>query len=188
VLEGTEEMPELRIRDGLPGDRGPIREVTLAAYQEYSPRMPAHWEAYRQNILATLADVAPAEQLVAEQEGTIVGTVLLYPARRVGPPEEVPLQMRWPEVRLLAVAPAARGRGIGGALMQECVRRARRSGAGALTLHTTDLMQAAMRVYERLGFVRAPELDFHPAPDLTIKGYRLDLGAAWPGLPGIRSG
>jgi hypothetical protein len=28
---------------------------------------------------------------------------------------------------------------------------------------------------ERLGFVRAPELDVYPAPDLTIKGYRLKL-------------
>jgi len=35
----------------------------------------------------------------------------------------------YPEVRLLAVAPAARGKGIGEALMRECIRRARRSGA-----------------------------------------------------------
>jgi ribosomal protein S18 acetylase RimI-like enzyme len=62
--------------------------------------------------------------------------------------------------------------------MQECVRRARGSGTGALTLHTTDLMRTAMRMYERMGFVRAAELDFHPAPGLTVKGFRLDLGAA----------
>jgi hypothetical protein len=39
-------------------------------------------------------------------------------------------------------------------------------------------MQAALRLYERLGFVRAPELDFRPAPGVTVKGYRVDLGAA----------
>jgi hypothetical protein len=39
------------------------------------------------------------------------------------------------------------------------------------------MMQAAMRLYVRMGFVRAPELDFHPAPGLTIKGYRLNLGS-----------
>ena len=44
--------------------------------------------------------------------------------------------------------------------MGECVRRARESGAKALTLHTTDMMQAAMRLYERLGFQRMRELDF----------------------------
>jgi hypothetical protein len=34
-------------------------------------------------------------------------------------------------------------------------------------------MQAAMRLYEGMGFQRAPELDFQPAPGVTIKGYRL---------------
>jgi GNAT superfamily N-acetyltransferase len=164
------------IRDARPGDRDAIRDVTLAAYQEYAPKMPAHWQGYRQNILATLARVAPAEQIVAETEGAIAGTVLLYPARGVNAGErDVAIRNAWPEVRLLAVAPGARGRGIGAALMQECVRRARATGATALSLHTSDLMQVALRMYERMGFVRAPELDFHPGPGLTIKGYRLDL-------------
>jgi GNAT superfamily N-acetyltransferase len=78
-------------------------------------------------------------------------------------------------VRLLAVAPEARGQGIGTALMKECIRRARRLGAGCLNLHTTVVMQVAMRMYERMGFVRAPDLDFHPDPSITVKAYRLDL-------------
>lgn len=163
------------IRDARPSDRDRIREVTLAAYQEYATQMPDLWEGYRQNIVATLKSMEPAEQLVAERDGMIVGTVLLYPPRRLRPPGGEAVEMPWPEVRLLAVAPAARGQGIGAALMQECVRRARESGTGALSLHTTDLMQTAMRIYERMGFVRAPELDFHPAPNLTVQGFRLDL-------------
>jgi ribosomal protein S18 acetylase RimI-like enzyme len=61
--------------------------------------------------------------------------------------------------------------------MGECVRRARESGAKALTLHTTDMMQAAMRLYERLGFQRMRELDFEAAPGVTVKGFRLSLSA-----------
>jgi GNAT superfamily N-acetyltransferase len=106
----------------------------------------------------------------------ILGTVLLYPPRSFRVPENaVALAMPWPEVRLLAVAPAARRQGVAAALMQECVRRARQAGARILGLHTTDFMQAARRMYERMGFVRAPEIDFEPAPGLTIEGYRLDL-------------
>jgi ribosomal protein S18 acetylase RimI-like enzyme len=67
---------------------------------------------------------------------------------------------------------------VGAALMQECVRRVRKAGGRVLSLHTTHLMQAALRMYERMGFVRAPELDFHPAPGVTVKGYRLDLEEA----------
>jgi len=60
--------------------------------------------------------------------------------------------------------------------MQECARRARAAGATALTLHTTAMMAAALRLYERLGFVPAPELDLQVAPSLTVHGYRLELG------------
>jgi ribosomal protein S18 acetylase RimI-like enzyme len=88
------------------------------------------------------------------------------------------LDMPWPEVRLLAVAPLVRGRGVGAALMQECARRVRKTGGRTLSLHTTDMMHAALRMYERMGFVRARELDFHPAPGVTVKGYRLDLEEA----------
>ena len=83
-------------------------------------------------------------------------------------------------MRLLAVAPAARGRGVGAALMRECIRRARANGATVLSLHTTDLMRVAKAMYERMGFVRATELDFRPAPGIVIQGFRLDLE---PGPP-----
>ena len=171
------ETPVL-IRNARPSDGKAIRDVTLAAYQEYAAQMPGFWDGYRRNIIATLDDVGAAEQLVAEQDGAIVGTVLLYPPRRMQVSRTDSLEMPWPEVRLLAVAPAGRGRGVGAALMQECVRRARRNGAPVLSLHTTDVMQTAQRMYERMGFVRSPELDFHPAPGVTVKGYRLELERA----------
>jgi hypothetical protein len=44
-----------------------------------------------------------------------------------------------------------------------------------MTLHTTDMMRAAMTLYERMGFRRAPEIDFRPAPSVLVKGYRLAL-------------
>jgi GNAT superfamily N-acetyltransferase len=166
------------IRDARPEDRDAIREVTLAAYQEYAALTPGFWDGYRENIILSLDEVGSAEQLVAEHHGAIVGTVLLYPPRRMEISRSDSLDMPWPEVRLLAVAPLARGRGVGAALMKECVRRVRKAGGRVLSLHTTDMMQAALGMYERMGFVRAPELDFHPAPGVAVKGYRLDLEEA----------
>jgi len=171
-------MQGLHIRDARVSDRDAIRDVTLSAFQEYAEVMPVHWEEYRQGILSRLADVKPAEQIVAEQNGAIVGAVLLFPAGTVF--DRPPVTLAWPEARLLAVAPAARGQGIGAALMRECVRRARRSGAAVLTLHTSDVMHVAVRMYKRMGFVRASELDFHPAKDLTVKGYRLNVQETGP--------
>lgn len=166
----------LHLRDPREGDAEAVREVTMAAFREYAAHMPVHWEGYREAILATLANVTPAEQVVAEREGVIVGSVLLYPAGAVfSPPNRPPMTLACPEMRLLAVAPAARGAGIGAALVSECIRRARRSGSRALTLHTSDVMQAAMRMYERMGFVRDPELDFRLSEAVTVKGYRFNL-------------
>jgi GNAT superfamily N-acetyltransferase len=165
----------IQIRDASTGDRDAVREVTLAAYEQYAAVLPeAFWTAYRRNLLATLDGDGPAERIVAEDAGGVVGSVLLYPptaAAYGGASAAVDA----PEVRLLAVRPDARGRGIGAALMEECARRAHRTGARALGLHTMDVMEAAVRMYARMGFVRVPALDFSPAPSVLVNGYRLDL-------------
>ncbi|MBL8045535.1 MAG: GNAT family N-acetyltransferase [Anaerolineales bacterium] len=166
-------MQAPHIRLAQPGDEEAIRAVTLAAFEQYATRPPIHWPSYQANILATLANVGPATQLVAELESKIVGTVLLYPAGKgVWEGAQLPHQ---PEVRLLAVPPEQRGRGIGRALMEACLRQARAAGDEVITLHTIEVMEAALHLYERLGFVRAPHLDFSPAPGLTIHGYWLRL-------------
>jgi ribosomal protein S18 acetylase RimI-like enzyme len=167
-----------RIRDARADDRAAVEAVTLDAYQQYAAVMPTLWEAYRQNIVSTLAAAPLDAQIVAEDGRRIVGSVLLYRAGTViARPGGGSLTLASPEVRLLAVAPAARGKGVGDALMRECVTRSRASGAAHMTLHTTDMMRAAVRLYERMGFVRAPEIDFQPAPGIVVKGYRLDLTA-----------
>ena len=168
----------VRVRDAGPSEGGAIEAVTVSAYQQYAAVVPALWERYRENIVATLAAAPPGSRIVAEADGRIVGAVLLYPAGTVlDAPGAGSTALTEPMVRLLAVAPSARGAGIGALLMDECARRAKAAGAPALALHTTDMMQAAMRLYGRLGFERAPALDFEPAPGVVAKGFRLDLGA-----------
>ena len=104
----------------------------------------------------------------------IVGSVLLYPplTNAYG---GVAINVSAPEVRLLAVLPRARGQGVGAALMDECMHRARHMGATLLGLHTMDVMQAAVHMYERMGFMHTPALDFRPTEGILVKGYRLRL-------------
>ena len=166
------------IRGAWSADRPAIEAVTLAAYEQYAAVLPPPlWREYRRNIVQTLADATPDITIVAEAEGTLVGSVLLYPAgaEKAAPGRGTSGRLAHPEVRLLAVAPSARGRGVGRRLMDECVRRARASGTTALTLHTTDMMRVAMQLYERMGFVRATNLDFEVATGVVVKAYWLDL-------------
>lgn len=77
-------------------------------------------------------------------------------------------------LRLLGVAPAARGLGVGRALTEACIQRARERGHARVVLHTTRAMQVAWGMYERLGFERAPELDFMQG-ELPVFGFSLVL-------------
>jgi ribosomal protein S18 acetylase RimI-like enzyme len=60
-------------------------------------------------------------------------------------------------------------------LVQACVQVARRAGKEAATLHTTEQMVAAQRIYRTLGFQRDPSGDIELHPDLILQAFRLPL-------------
>lgn len=86
---------------------------------------------------------------------------------------------RWPDgyaaMRLLAVHPDARGRGLGRALTEECLRLARADGREWFGLHTTRLMAVAQAMYQRMGFERFPDNDIPITDDFLVVAYRLKL-------------
>jgi len=169
-------MNNFQLRDARASDRDAIQTITLSAYEQYAPMMGEAWQFYRANILDTLAHVQVIQQIVAENGNGIVGSVLLFPAGfEFQIPNGQTIRFALPEIRLLAVTPNARGQGIGQSLAQECIRRARDAGARAIALHTSDMMQVAMRMYERLGFARDPARDFSPGGGHLVKAYRFEL-------------
>jgi ribosomal protein S18 acetylase RimI-like enzyme len=97
--------------------------------------------------MAALAE--SAELIVARVDGRVAGAVAY-----VGPgKEKAPFFSReWPVLRMLVVDPEFRGRGIGRALAQECIRRAVRDKAPLIALHTSRIMKVALSLYERMGF------------------------------------
>ena len=86
-----------------------------------------------------------------------------------------PVVLSFPEIRLVAVTPAARRHGAREALIHKWSNRARDLGARSLILHTTDLMQPAIKLYSHMGLERAPDLGTQPFPEMTTKGFRLNF-------------
>ena len=167
--------PELIIRDARPADRPAIERLTLDAYQQYAEIMtPSAWRGLEDAVHSGLRTSEPVDRIVAEQGARIVGSVMLY-APEANAYGDGGSNAAAPELRLLAVDADARGSGIGQALVEECIRRARAMGATELGLHTSDSLVAAIRLYEGMGFVRAPEHDFQPEGAELVKGYRLVL-------------
>jgi ribosomal protein S18 acetylase RimI-like enzyme len=76
---------------------------------------------------------------------------------------------------MLAVAPEAQGRGVGAALVGFLLDRYRQRGLHGVALSTLAEMTTAHRIYERLGFTRAPEHDWSPLPGVRLIAFHLDL-------------
>jgi predicted N-acetyltransferase YhbS len=146
-----------------------VASLMVDAYAEYAARMsPDAWSPFAQDIANVQARLSDGQLLVAERDGQLVGSVTLFRRWR-GAQEDAA------GVRLLAVRPAHRGLGIGRALMQYCIDEAREDGKKRVVLVSTQEMEHARELTERLGFRRAPELDHEAAPGVRLQGYALPL-------------
>ena len=162
------------IREARGDELDAVAEVMVAAYEQYiPPDATGELHGYREEIRDVRSRGAHATLIVAEERARILGAVTYYPdGSREG---HTGWPRQWAVIRLLAVHPDARGRGVGRSLTAECIRRARAGGCAAVGLHTTEFMAVARAMYERMGFVRVPDFDFWPMPRLHVMAYRLDL-------------
>jgi len=164
----------ITIRDARSDEWDAVRDLTLEAYSVYATIMgPDAW-AGLDNAVRRALESDTAQRIVADDHGTLIGSVMLFPASTAAYGEYTDA-LPVPELRLLAVPASARGRGIGRLLVEECIRRARLDSASALGLHTSKSMATARELYVRMGFERAPETDFFPPGAEHVEGYRLRL-------------
>lgn len=158
------------IRRVRPEEREAVGDLRVAAYE--ADGMLKAGPDYAE-VLRRLGADGGGEVLVAEDaDGALPGTVMLQDYR---PSSEVARGPEETEVRALAVSPAARGRGVGHALVEAVVERSAAEGAHRVVLSTQPTMAAAQRIYERRGFLRLPDRDWEPLPGLTLLAYGLDL-------------
>jgi ribosomal protein S18 acetylase RimI-like enzyme len=145
----------IAVRLARPEEYARVGAITIAAYRA----LPVDhlFGDYDTRILDTKDRADGAEVLVAvDDSGLVVGSVTYVS-------DEASAWGEWIEpgeaqFRLLAVDPAARALGAGTALVTACTERAAITGQ-AIVIHTTPWMDAAQRIYERLGFARRPDRD-----------------------------
>ncbi|HEY6330912.1 MAG TPA: helix-turn-helix domain-containing GNAT family N-acetyltransferase [Blastocatellia bacterium] len=155
------------IRQHQPGDIGWItyRHGVLYA-QEYG--WDERFEALVGEIAAKfILNMDPKRERcwIAEKDGEIAGCIML-----VKKSKEVA------KLRLLLVEPSARGLGIGGRLVDECIRFAKQAGYRKITLWTQSVLSAARHIYRQKGFVCVHEEPYHNFDkDLVSETWELKL-------------
>ena len=165
ALLGNGPPRDWHLRPEQPGDIGWVIERHGALYAaEYA--FDARFEALVAHVAGDyLAQHDPTRERcwIAESGGVRLGSVFV-----VRKSDDVA------KLRLLIVEPAARGLGIGKALVQACIGFARQAGYRRLTLWTNDVLLAARGIYREAGFEMVstqPHSDFGPA----IVGEEWDL-------------
>lgn len=153
-------------------------ELTAEAYQ--ADRLVAPRDAYLTELADARRRAAEGVLLVAvlPEHDAVVGTITLAPYGTSYAETAEPGEL---ELRMLAVAPEARGRGVAEALMRASMREAVLRGHRRVVLATMTAMTTAQRLYERLGWQR------DTARDWSHEGVHL-LVYTWSAPPGPGAG
>ncbi len=147
--------------------------VTALAYGELGNGLSTSAD-YLERIADVGTRARHAMVLGAFDTERLLGTVTLELADRIpGGHPRPPLEPDQAHVRMLGVHPEARRRGIARALMEACLKEARRGGKRRMSLETTPAMTAAQRLYESMGFRRGPDEIFDDG--FRLRTYELAL-------------
>jgi GNAT superfamily N-acetyltransferase len=170
----------MHIRDVQPGPEGAALGRLMASVYAQLPGFPQPDE--QPGYYAMLHDIARfaerpgARVLVAfDDDASLLGGVVYFAdMAEYGSGGTATAERNASGIRLLGVDPARRGLGIGTALTLHCIDLARAAGHAQVILHTTAAMKSAWAMYEKLGFQRSEDLDFHQQ-GLPVFGFRLRL-------------
>ncbi|WP_367323726.1 N-acetyltransferase family protein [Streptomyces sp. HUAS ZL42] len=137
-------MPDPYIRHATPDDEEPLARLDRATWSHQHavtpPPQPPYEPFFREQS-------GPGDHLVAELDGRVVGYI------RLGFPTPLACNAHVRQIRGLAVADEARGRGVGRALLRAALEEARRLGARRISLRVLGHNTPARRLYESEGFV-----------------------------------
>ncbi len=157
------------VRRMLPDEMTAVSDLREIAYRadRLLDQSPTYAEALR-----LLGADGYGEVLVAADGDQLLGTIMFAPWSERS---ELARGADEAEVRAFAVGPQARGRGVGRALVNAIVDRARQEGVARLLLSTQPAMVSAQYVYRARGFTRVPERDWSPLPGVDLLAYELVL-------------
>ncbi len=165
-------MSNVTVRPIRPDETAAVGRLTLAAYDASGRVMDGPYRRWLGDP-SLREGKADAVLVAVDPDGAVLGTVTFV----VAGDEEFEHSPAHGDCgfRMLAVSPEAWGRGVGAALIDACIDRARDHGCRRLLITSMEWMTRAHGMYARRGFVRRPDLDVR-YPAGVGYAYAFDLG------------
>jgi GNAT superfamily N-acetyltransferase len=144
-------MTDIKVRDYESSDAEDLNRIAVSAFGQFRDHYQ-DWPAMLAGLSKISALSAAGELIVATHQNRVAGAVAYF-----GPnSHKAPFfKQGWPIIRMLVVDPAFRGKGLGRALSNECIARAKRDASPVIALHTSPVMAVALAMYLKMGFVKA---------------------------------
>lgn len=149
----------LKYREANADDLEGLRQLGKISYAEFSDVLsPENWKTLstilesEENVL-NLIEISKI--FICEIDSDIIGMIYFIPK---GNPTEL-YESDWCYIRFLGVDPKYRGFGIGKELVNSCLRYAKKSGEKTIALHTSEFMNPARIMYEKIGFEKIKEIE-----------------------------
>lgn len=160
LLDGLSEEEQQRLTASMATIRALLDPAAERSYVIRPPRTgDLGWVAYRHGVLYAqeYGWGMEFEQLVSRicsdfDASRDAGWIAEVSGERAGCVFCVRKDAETAQLRMLLVEPSARGLGIGGRLVEECLRHARAEGYKRIRLWTRDCLVSARRLYESAGF------------------------------------
>ena len=150
-------METIEIRNARPDENAAIDQLAVAAWQVLRPGYDeAQWEGMIR-VISGMSKIGATGQLLVAADGTQIHGAVAYVPPGASNPKMFP--EGWPTMRMLVVQPQSRGRKLGARLSEACIERARKDRAQCIGLHTSPIMEVALPMYLRRGFVKDADLD-----------------------------
>ncbi|RYY14173.1 MAG: GNAT family N-acetyltransferase [Cytophagaceae bacterium] len=141
---------EITIRPVGPGDNAALARAVRDTLTEFGAAKPgtAYYDAATDHLPELFQHTPRSAYFVAEAAGEVLGGGGIFPTENL-PADTV-------ELVKLYLLPAARGLGVGKALIAHCLQAARAAGYARVYLETTEELTQAIPLYEKLGFTYLP--------------------------------
>ena len=150
----------MNYRKGNINDLNAIKKLSIKSWSEFKSQLTnENW----QDLYKTLTNEKTYTDLIEKSyfvvceslNEEIIGMSFLVPK---GNPTEI-YDKSWCYIRFVTVDPEFKGNGIGKKLTENCIEFAKQSGEITVALHTSEMMDKARHIYEKLGFEILREIE-----------------------------